>query len=71
MAVATDRLIDFKTFQVGKDGGIVRLKTSAAWGGGAYVLVTVDPAARPGVDARRRAARSAWSTCRSTRAGAS
>jgi uncharacterized protein YfaS (alpha-2-macroglobulin family) len=41
VAVATDRLIDFKTFEVGKDGGTIRLKTSAAWGGGAYVLVTV------------------------------
>ncbi len=51
VAVATDRLIDFKTFQVGKDGGTVRLKTSAAWGGGAYVLVTVvqprDPTQAP------------------------
>jgi hypothetical protein len=41
VAVATDRLIDFKTFQVGADGGVVRLKTSAAWAGGAYVLVTL------------------------------
>jgi len=51
VAVATDRLIDFKTFDVGKGGGVVRLKTSAAWGGGAYVLVTViqprDPVASP------------------------
>jgi uncharacterized protein YfaS (alpha-2-macroglobulin family) len=51
VAVATDRLIDFKTFSVGKDGGTVRLKTSPAWGGGAYVLVTViqprDPAQTP------------------------
>jgi alpha-2-macroglobulin len=51
VAVATDRLIDFKTFQVGKDGGTVRLKTSAAWGGGAYVLVTLiqprDPVQTP------------------------
>jgi alpha-2-macroglobulin len=51
VAVATDRLIDFKTFDVGKDGGVVRLKTSAAWGGGAYVLVTViqprDPVSSP------------------------
>lgn len=51
VAVATDRLIDFKTFEVGKDGGTVRLKTSPAWGGGAYVLVTVvqprDPVATP------------------------
>ena len=41
VAVATDRLIDFKTFDVGANGGTVRLKTSAAWGGGAYVLVTL------------------------------
>ena len=51
VAVATDRLIDFKTFSVGKGGGTVRLKTSAAWGGGAYVLVTViqprDPVSSP------------------------
>ncbi len=51
VAVATDRLIDFQTFHVGKDGGVVRLKTSAAWGGGAYVLVSLvqprDPASTP------------------------
>jgi len=41
VAVATDRLIDFKTFEVGANGGVVRLKTSAAWAGGAYVLVTL------------------------------
>lgn len=51
VAVATDRLIDFKTVTVGKDGATVRLKTSGAWGGGAYVLVSVvqprDPVASP------------------------
>ena len=51
VAVATDRLIDFKTVTIGKDGATVRLKTSAAWGGGAYVLVSVvqprDPVASP------------------------
>jgi uncharacterized protein YfaS (alpha-2-macroglobulin family) len=51
VAVATDRLIDFKTFSVGAGGGTVRLKTTAAWGGGAYVLVTViqprDPVSSP------------------------
>ena len=51
VAVATDRLIDFKTVSVGKDGATVKLKTSAAWGGGAYVLVSViqprDPAVTP------------------------
>ncbi len=51
VAVATDRLIDFKTLSVGKDGASLKLKTSAAWGGGAYVLVSViqprDPASSP------------------------
>ena len=51
VAVATDRLIDFKTLEVPAGGTTVRLKTSAAWGGGAYVLVTViqprDPAVTP------------------------
>jgi alpha-2-macroglobulin len=51
VAVATDRVIDFKTLSVGKDGASIKLKTSAAWGGGAYVLVTVvqprDPVASP------------------------
>ncbi|MDP1629973.1 MAG: alpha-2-macroglobulin [Caulobacter sp.] len=51
VAVATDRVIDFKTFTVGPEGGSVTLKTSAAWGGGAYVLVSViqprDPKATP------------------------
>jgi uncharacterized protein YfaS (alpha-2-macroglobulin family) len=51
VAVATDRLIDFKTVSVGENGTTVRLKTSAAWGGGAYVMVSViqprDPVASP------------------------
>jgi uncharacterized protein YfaS (alpha-2-macroglobulin family) len=51
IAVATDRVIDFKTLSVGKDGATVKLKTSAAWNGGAYVLVSViqprDPSATP------------------------
>jgi uncharacterized protein YfaS (alpha-2-macroglobulin family) len=51
VAVATDRLIDFKTFNVPVGGTTVRLKTTAAWGGGAYVMVTViqprDPAVTP------------------------
>ena len=51
VAVATDRLIDFKTLDVPAGGTTLRLKTSAAWGGGAYVLVTViqprDPAITP------------------------
>ncbi len=51
VAVATDRVIDFRTLSVGKDGARLRLKTSDLWGGGAYVLVTVvqprDPVAAP------------------------
>ena len=51
VAVATDRLIDFKTVTIGKAGATVRLKTNGAWGGGAYVLVSVvqprDPVASP------------------------
>jgi uncharacterized protein YfaS (alpha-2-macroglobulin family) len=51
VAVATDRLIDFKTLSIGENGTTVKLKTSAAWGGGAYVLVTViqprDPVSSP------------------------
>jgi uncharacterized protein YfaS (alpha-2-macroglobulin family) len=51
IAVATDRLIDFKTVTVGENGTTVRLKTNAAWGGGAYVLVSViqprNPVATP------------------------
>jgi uncharacterized protein YfaS (alpha-2-macroglobulin family) len=51
VAVATDRLIDFKTLSVGRGQTTVSLKSSAAWGGGAYVLVTViqprDPSATP------------------------
>ncbi|HEY8003858.1 MAG TPA: alpha-2-macroglobulin [Phenylobacterium sp.] len=51
VAVATDRLIDFKTVSVGAGGTTVKLKSNAAWGGGAYVLVSViqprDPASTP------------------------
>ncbi|MEP6967604.1 MAG: alpha-2-macroglobulin, partial [Pseudomonadota bacterium] len=51
VAVATDRILDFKTLTLGAGGGTVSLKTSAAWGGGAYVLVSViqprDPVATP------------------------
>ncbi|MES2034553.1 MAG: alpha-2-macroglobulin [Pseudomonadota bacterium] len=51
VAVATDRVIDFKTFSVGANGGSVTLKTDASWGGGAYVLVSViqprDPSSTP------------------------
>jgi uncharacterized protein YfaS (alpha-2-macroglobulin family) len=51
VAVATDRLIDFKTLSVGRGETTVTLKSSAAWGGGAYVLVSViqprDPSVTP------------------------
>ena len=51
VAVATDRVIDFRTLTVGPAGTKVRLKSSPDWGGGAYVLVTViqprDPASTP------------------------
>ena len=51
IAIATDRLIDFRTVSVPAGGTTVRLKTTAAWGGGAYVLVSViqprDPSTAP------------------------
>lgn len=51
VAVATDRLIDLKRVTLGETGGKVRVKSSAAWGGGAYVMVTViqprDPVKSP------------------------
>ncbi len=51
VAVASDRLIDFKTVSVGRGQTTVSLKSTAAWGGGAYVMVTViqprDPSATP------------------------
>ena len=51
IAVATDRLIDLRSVSVGAKGATVKLKTTAAWGGGAYVLVSViqprDPVASP------------------------
>ncbi|MFN3512865.1 MAG: alpha-2-macroglobulin family protein [Phenylobacterium sp.] len=51
VAVATDRLIDFRTMTIGRNGATVRLKTDGAWGGGAYVLVSViqprDPVSSP------------------------
>jgi uncharacterized protein YfaS (alpha-2-macroglobulin family) len=51
VAIATDRVIDFKTFSVPAGGTTLKLKTSPAWGGGAYVLVSVvqprDPVATP------------------------
>jgi uncharacterized protein YfaS (alpha-2-macroglobulin family) len=51
VAVATDRIIELRNIHVPKDGTTVKLKSSAAWGGGAYVLVSViqprDPVATP------------------------
>ncbi len=41
IAVATDHLVDLKTVSVGDGGTTVRLKSTAAWGGGAYILVSV------------------------------
>lgn len=51
IAVATDRILELRTVEVGKGGTTVQLKASPAWGGGAYVLVSViqprDPVATP------------------------
>ncbi len=41
IAVATDRLVDFKAVPIGSNGTTVKLKSTAAWGGGAYILVSV------------------------------
>jgi uncharacterized protein YfaS (alpha-2-macroglobulin family) len=51
VAVATDHLIATRQINVPKDGATVRLPSSMAWGGGAYVMVTVvqprDPVSSP------------------------
>lgn len=51
VAVATDRVLELKNLTLPAGGATVRLKSSAAWGGGAYVLVSViqprDPVATP------------------------
>ena len=51
VAVATDRLIALQSVSVPKGGAVVRLHADAAWGGGAYVLVSVvqprDPVSSP------------------------
>lgn len=51
VAVATDRVIDFRTLTVGENGATVRFQSNASWGGGAYVMVTVvqprDPVSTP------------------------
>ncbi|MGZ3305816.1 MAG: alpha-2-macroglobulin family protein, partial [Asticcacaulis sp.] len=41
IAVATDHVIALKTVSVGEGGTTVRLKSSAEWGGGAYIMVSV------------------------------
>ena len=41
IAIATDHLIDIKTVTIGDNGATVRLNTSQAWGGGAYIMVSV------------------------------
>ncbi|NEX94411.1 alpha-2-macroglobulin [Caulobacter sp. 17J65-9] len=51
VAVATDRILELRNIDVPAGGTSVKLKTSPAWGGGAYVLVSVvqprDPVATP------------------------
>ena len=51
IAIATDHVVALRTVSIGKDGGVVSIPASAAWGGGAYLLVSVmqprDPAAAP------------------------
>jgi uncharacterized protein YfaS (alpha-2-macroglobulin family) len=51
VAVATDRVIELRNITVPAGGTTVRLKSSPAWGGGAYVLVSVvqprDPVETP------------------------
>ena len=51
VAVATDRLIVSKQVTVPKEGATVKLNADAAWGAGAYVMVTVvqprDPVSSP------------------------
>jgi uncharacterized protein YfaS (alpha-2-macroglobulin family) len=56
IAVATDHLIDFRTVHVGEGGATVHLKSSAAWGGGAYVMVSVVQPRDPGTTPKPRRA---------------
>ncbi|HEY0435851.1 MAG TPA: MG2 domain-containing protein, partial [Phenylobacterium sp.] len=56
VAIATDRLIDFKTVSVGKDGASVRFKSNPAWGGGAYVLVSIIQPRNPATNPKPRRA---------------
>jgi uncharacterized protein YfaS (alpha-2-macroglobulin family) len=41
IAVATDHVIEMKTVSIGEKGTTVRLKSSAEWGGGAYIMASV------------------------------
>ncbi|MAL11021.1 MAG: alpha-2-macroglobulin [Maricaulis sp.] len=51
VVVATDRVIESRTVDVGQEGARVSLPVTADWGAGAYVMVTVytprDPVAQP------------------------
>ncbi len=51
IAVATDRVHELRNVRIPREGATVRLKSSPAWGGGAYVLVSVvqprDPVSTP------------------------
>jgi uncharacterized protein YfaS (alpha-2-macroglobulin family) len=41
IAVASDRVIQLKTVSVPKGGATIQMPVTAAWGGGAYILVSV------------------------------
>ncbi|XBQ17559.1 MAG: alpha-2-macroglobulin [Oceanicaulis sp.] len=51
IVVATDRVISLRQMELGEEGAEVRLPVTAAWGQGAYVMVTVhtprDPVDQP------------------------
>ncbi|MDB5452848.1 MAG: alpha-2-macroglobulin domain protein [Caulobacteraceae bacterium] len=56
VAVATDRIIDFKTVKLDDKGGHIKLRSNADWGGGAYVLVSLIQPRDPGVTPKPRRA---------------
>ena len=56
VAVATDRIIELTTVKIDEKGGHLKLKTSAEWGGGAYVLVSLIQPRDPGVTPKPRRA---------------
>jgi uncharacterized protein YfaS (alpha-2-macroglobulin family) len=56
IAVATDHLIELRTVHVGDGGATVHLKSTAAWGGGAYVMVSVVQPRDPGTTPKPRRA---------------